>query len=88
MIDLMLRTATKAQMDSALSTAGIVNVPDIYIDEIGHCPGTFDQDNQPVKPTDTRWHVNVRFVHPPTAALVAVLPTFTPLPVTPYRVFA
>lgn len=37
---------------------------------------------------DNRWHTNIRVSVELTAEQIAALPTFEPLPVTPYRVFA
>jgi hypothetical protein len=41
-----------------------------------------------ISPGDTRWHTNLRVTFNLTAAQVALLPTFTPPPTIPYRVFA
>jgi hypothetical protein len=86
-MDYLLRTTTEAQMDDALEAAGIlveqnigegqlalVPVPGAYLDQIGPCGA------------DTRYHVNLRI----TDGVVYdedELPTFAPLPVTPYRVW-
>lgn len=37
---------------------------------------------------DDRFHANIRVTIPLTGAQIALLPTFTPLPSIPYRVFA
>jgi hypothetical protein len=78
MTNFMLRTTSEAQMDAALSAAGIL-VDDkpadgIFIDRIGTCGA------------DTRYHVNLRIADG-VAYDEDELPTFTPLPVTPYRVW-
>ena len=61
-------------------------VPGVYLDRIGPIPALVDEDGVVIKPGDSRYHMNVRI-----AAGVAYdadeLPTFTPLPVTPYRVW-
>jgi len=86
-MDYLLRTNNESQMDAALEAAGILveedtsegvvalmPVPGAYIDRIGPCGA------------DARYHVNLRI----TDGVVYdedQLPTFTPLPVTPYRVW-
>jgi hypothetical protein len=86
MIDLMLRTSTMKQCDDAMVAAGVavletdtegivsvVAAEGFVIDRIGPCG------------PDSRYHANLRGTL--TTAQIAALPTFTPLPVTPYRVF-
>lgn len=90
MIDFMLRTDTEAQMDDALEAAGILVEQDIgggemvlmvvtgcYVDRIGQIPNG-----------DSRYHGNLRVTIDLTADQVALLPTFTPTPKLPYRVWA
>jgi hypothetical protein len=89
MTDYMLRTNTEAQMDDALEAAGLLvevdqgggelilmPVPGCYVDRIG-----------PIK-DDTRYHANIRVTFELTPDQVDELPTFTPEPNIPYRVFA
>jgi hypothetical protein len=83
-MDYLLRTTTESEMEDALIAAGIAEridgrlIPEqgISIDHIGAIK------------TDVRWHTNLRVTFNLTAAQVALLPTFTPLPTIPYRVFA
>jgi hypothetical protein len=89
MTDFMLRTDTEAQMDDALEAAGLLveqdlgegeialmPVPGCYLDRIGPMPG------------DSRYHANLRVAFEMTEEQIAALPTFTPTPVIPYRVWA
>ena len=89
MTDYMLRTNTEAQMDEALETAGLLvevdqgggemilmPVAGCYVDRIG-----------PIK-NDTRFHANIRVTFALTPEQIEALPTFTPEPGIPYRVFA
>jgi hypothetical protein len=98
-MDYLLRTTTESDMDDALIAAGLAQevtdtdgevmvlpVSGVAIDRIGPIPAQVDEDGVVIKPGDSRYHMNVRI-----AAGVAYdadeLPTFTPLPVTPYRVW-
>lgn len=87
MSDFMLRTNTQDQMDDALIAAGLAQevtdrngqvmvlpVAGVDIDRIGPCGA------------DTRYHANVRIADG-VVYDADELPTFTPLPVTPYRVW-
>ena len=100
-MDYMLRTTTEFAMLTALKSAGlaqdatdydgstiVVPTAGISIDHIGPIPPTVDKDGVQTSPGDTRWHTNLRVTFNLTAAQVAVLPTFTPAPTIPYRVFA
>ena len=101
MSDYMLRTDNYAAMEAALFAVGlVVDGTDMYgvatvipisgisIDHIGAIPPKTDIDGNPVSPGDPRWHTNLRVTFNLTAAQVALLPTFTPAPTIPYRVFA
>jgi hypothetical protein len=98
-MDYLLRTATEDLMDDALIAAGVaqevtdedgevtvVAVSGVAIDHIGPIPARVDEDGVVIKPGDSRYHVNVRIVAG-VAYDADELPTFTPLPVTPYRVW-
>ena len=87
MIDIKLRTNDEQEMDDALVSAGIGQqitvlenlqiikpVDGVTIDRIGPCGA------------DTRYHANVR-ISDGVVYDADELPTFTPLPVTPYRVW-
>jgi hypothetical protein len=101
MTDYMLRTDTEAQMDDALEAAGLlvevdqgegeialIPVPGCYLDRIGPIPALVDEEGIIVKPGDSRYHANIRVTFELTQEQVAALPTFTPTPGVPYRVFA
>jgi hypothetical protein len=96
MTDYMLRTDTEAQMDDALEAAGLLEdgpmgtypVAGCYVDRITAIPPTYDIDGNIVKAGDPRYHVNIRVTFELTEEQVAALPTFTPTPGIPYRVFA
>ena len=100
MKDYLLRTATREDMETALVAAGVAKkvirfgremiVPDrnIAIDEIGQIEELIGNDGTVINREDTRWHVNLRAMVDLTPAQVAALPTFSPLPRTPVRVFA
>ena len=86
-MDYLLRTTTESDMDDSLIAAGLAQevtdedgevmvlpVNGVAIDRIGPCGA------------DTRYHANVRIADG-VAYDATELPTFTPLPVTPYRVW-
>ena len=97
----MLRTSTESEMDDILIAAGlaqevtdiqgsviVIPTAGISIDHIGAIPPRVDQDGNPVSPGDPRWHTNIRAVIELTEQQITALPTFTPEPSIPYRVFA
>jgi hypothetical protein len=100
-MDYMLRTPTESAMEDILIAAGlaqeatdtqgeviVIPTAGISIDHIGAIPPRVDQDGNPVSPGDTRWHTNIRAMIDLTPAQITALPTFTPEPSIPYRVFA
>ena len=100
-MDYMLRTTTESAMLTALIAAGVaqeatdiegnvivIPTAGISIDHIGAIPPRVDQDGNPVSPGDPRWHTNIRAVIELTEQQITSLPTFTPEPTIPYRVFA
>jgi hypothetical protein len=100
-MDYMLRTTTYAAMESALIAANLITdstdvqgvamtipVSGAYVDHIGAIPPTVDIDGNVTKPGDTRWHTNIRVTFELTEQQITALPTFTPEPSIPYRVFA
>ena len=100
-MDYLLRTTTEAQMDDALEAAGILVEQDMgegelalmpvqgaYLDRIGPIPAQYDIDGNIVKPGHPEFHANLRVTIELSGAQIALLPTFTPLPQIPYRVFA
>ncbi len=97
----MLRTPTESAMEDILIAAGlaqeatdtegevtVVPTEHISIDHIGAIPPTVDIDGNIISPGDTRWHTNIRAMIELTPEQVTALPTFTPEPTIPYRVFA
>ena len=97
----MLRTTTESEMEDILIAAGVaqevtdiegnvivISTAGISIDHIGAIPPRVDQDGNPVSPGDPRWHTNIRAVIELTEQQITALPTFTPEPSIPYRVFA
>ena len=100
MSDYMLRTDTEAQMDDALEAAGLlveqdmgegeialIPVAGLTLDRIGPISGKYDPETDATTPGDPRYHANIRCMMELTPAQVAALPTFTPEPTVPYRVF-
>lgn len=102
MTDFMLRTNTQDEMDDALIAAGLAQeytdedgevtvqaVSGVAIDHIGPIPARLDPEDPSVilKPGDARWHTNIRVTVELTQEQIDELPTFTPTPAIPYRVF-
>jgi hypothetical protein len=89
MTDYMLRTDTEAQMDDALEAAGLLVEQDIGGGELKllPIPGCYVDRIGPIK-DDTRYHANIRVTFELTPEQIEALPTFTPEPTIPYRVFA
>jgi hypothetical protein len=89
MTDYMLRTDTEAQMDDALEAAGILADQDVGGGEMILMPvaGCYVDRIGPIK-NDTRFHANIRVTFALTPEQIEALPTFTPEPGIPYRVFA
>jgi hypothetical protein len=96
MTDYMLRTDTEAQMDDALEAAGLLEdgpmgtypVAGCYVDRIGPIPAQLDPEGEVIRDGDSRFHANIRVTFELTPDQVDQLPTFTPEPGIPYRVFA
>ena len=99
-MDYLLRSNTESDMDDALIAAGVaqevadldgeifvVATEGITLDRIGPIPALVDEDGTIVRPSDNRYHANIRATIELTAAQVAELPTFAPEPSVPYRVF-
>ena len=100
-MDYMLRTTTESEMEDMLIAAGlaqevtdiegsviVIPTAGISIDHIGAIPPRVDQDGNPVSPGDPRWHTNIRAMIELTEQQITALPTVTPEPSIPYRVFA
>ena len=100
-MDYMLRTTTESEMEDILIAAGVaqeatdhegevmvIPTAGISIDHIGAIPPKTDIDGNPVSPGDPRWHTNIRAMIELTEEQITALPTFTPEPTIPYRVFA
>jgi hypothetical protein len=100
-MDYLLRTTTESEMEDILIAAGVaqeatdiegevmvIPTAGISIDHIGPIPPTVDIDGVQTSPGDSRWHTNIRAMIELTPAQITALPTFTPEPNIPYRVFA
>ena len=100
-MDYMLRITTESDMDDALIAAGVaqeatdhegnvivIPTAGISIDHIGAIPPKTDIDGNILSPGDPRWHTNIRAMIELTEEQITALPTFTPEPTIPYRVFA
>ena len=100
-MDYLLRTTTESEMEDALIAAGVaqeatdhegevmvIPTAGVSIDHIGAIPPKTDIDGNPVSPGDPRWHTNIRAMIELTEQQITALPTFTPEPTIPYRVFA
>ena len=101
-MDYLLRTITESDMDDALIAAGLAQevtdedgevmvlpVSGVTIDHIGPIPAQIDPEDPSVilKPGHPEWHTNVRVSFELPKAQEDLLPTFSPLPAVPYRVF-
>ncbi len=100
-MDYLLRTTTESEMEDILIAAGVaqeatdiegevmvIPTQGISIDHIGAIPPKTDIDGNILSPGDTRWHTNIRAMIELTDEQITALPTFTPEPSIPYRVFA
>jgi hypothetical protein len=100
-MDYLLRSTTESDLDDALIAAGLAEevtdidgevtvlpVTGVTLDRIGPIPPTYDIEGQQVKAGDPRFHTNIRVTFELTEEQVSWLPTFTPEPSIPYRVFA
>ena len=100
-MDYMLRTTTESEMEDILIAAGVaqeatdhegnvivIPTAGISIDHIGAIPPKTDIDGNILSPGDPRWHTNIRAMIELTEQQITALPTFTPEPTIPYRVFA
>jgi 6-phosphogluconate dehydrogenase (decarboxylating) len=99
-MDYMLRSNTESDLDDALIAAGLAEertdeegevmvlpVTGVTLDRIGPIPAQVDEENVIISPGDSRYHANLRVSIELTEAQVEALPTFTPEPSVPYRVF-
>ena len=87
-------------MDDALIAAGVAQevtdiegdvtvlpVTGVTLDRIGPIPALVDEEGVIVRPGDNRYHANIRVTFLLDKAQEDELPTFTPMPGVPYRVF-
>jgi hypothetical protein len=101
MTDYMLRAENESDMNDALLAAGVaqevadldgeifvVAIEGITLDRIGPIPAQVDEEGIIVRPGDPRYHANIRVTFELTPEQIGELPTFTPEPTIPYRVFA
>jgi hypothetical protein len=100
-MDYMLRSNTESDLDDALEAAGLLVEKDTgdgelvlmpvagcYVDRIGPIPAQLDPEGEVIRPGDPRFHANIRVTFELTPEQIEALPTFTPTPGIPYRVFA
>jgi hypothetical protein len=66
----------------------LMPVAGCYVDRIGPIPAQIDPEGEVIRPGDPRFHTNIRVMFELTEEQVSWLPTFTPEPSIPYRVFA
>jgi hypothetical protein len=99
-MDYLLRSTTESDLDDALIAAGLAEertdeegevmvlpVAGVTLDRIGAIPPVIDEENVVIRPGDPRFHANLRVSFELTKAQEDELPTFTPTPGVPYRVF-
>jgi hypothetical protein len=99
-MDYMLRSNTESDLDDALIAAGLAEertneegevtvqaVAGVTLDRIGPIPAQVDKEGVIVRPGDNRYHANIRVTIELTKEQEELLPTFTPTPGIPYRVF-
>jgi hypothetical protein len=99
-MDYLLRATTESDLEDALIAAGLAEertdedgevvvlpVTGVTLDRIGAIPPVIDEENVVIRPGDPRFHANIRVSFELTKAQEDELPTFTPLPGVPYRVF-
>lgn len=99
-MDYLLRSTTESDLDDALIVAGlgeerdigegeiaVLPVAGVTLDRIGPIPPVIDEENVVIRAGDPRFHANLRVTFELTKAQEDELPTFTPLPGVPYRVF-
>jgi hypothetical protein len=99
-MDYLLRSTTESDLEDALIAAGLAEertdedgevmvlpVAGVTLDRIGPIPAQVDEEGVILRPGDNRYHANIRVSFELTKAQEDELPTFTPLPGVPYRVF-
>jgi hypothetical protein len=99
-MDYLLRSTTESDLEDALIAAGLAEertdedgevtvelVAGVTLDRIGPIPASYDADGNIVKPGHPEFHANLRVSFELTKAQEDELPTFTPTPGVPYRVF-
>jgi hypothetical protein len=99
-MDYMLRSNTESDLDDALIAAGLAEertdeegevmvlpIAGITLDRIGPIPAQVDEEGVILRPGDNRYHANIRATIELTKEQEDLLPTFTPTPGIPYRVF-
>jgi len=99
-MDYLLRSTTESDLDDAIIAAGLAEertdedgevmvlpVTGVTLDRIGAIPAVVDEEGVILRPGDNRYHANLRVSFELTKAQEDELPTFTPTPGVPYRVF-
>jgi hypothetical protein len=88
MEDILIAAGLAQEATDTQGEVTVVPTAGISIDHIGAIPPRVDQDGNILSPGDPRWHTNIRAMIELTPEQVTALPTFTPEPTIPYRVFA
>jgi len=99
-MDYLLRSTTESDLEDELIAAGLAEertdeegevtvlpVTGVTLDRIGPIPAQVDEEGMILRPGDNRYHANLRVTFELTKEQEDELPTFTPLPGVPYRVF-
>jgi hypothetical protein len=88
MEDILIAAGLAQEATDTQGEVTVVPTAGISIDHIGAIPPRVDQEGNIISPGDTRWHTNIRAMIELTPEVIEGLPTFTPEPSIPYRVFA
>jgi hypothetical protein len=88
MEDILIAAGLAQEVTDVDGEVTVIGIAGISIDHIGAIPPKTDIDGNIISPGDTRWHTNIRAMIELTPEQVTALPTFTPEPSIPYRVFA
>jgi len=87
MEDALIAAAVAQEVTDIDGEITVQPVAGITLDRIGPIPALVDEEGIIVRPGDPRYHANIRATIELTEAQVDALPTFTPTPGVPYRVF-
>jgi hypothetical protein len=88
MDDALIAAGVAQEATDAAGEVMVIPTVGISIDHIGAIPPRVDDEGNIITPGDPRWHTNIRAMIELTPEQITALPTFTPEPSIPYRVFA